>query len=262
MGDAQDRARESRWWLVVAAVGVAAALTGSVVEIFHGTEQTASRTVAQYGASVPRAEVARGAAPAARSYTELREGRRGPNAAWRPALSQLVYDTPEAPADLGERDAEKAASLALRAERRAYDGAPPQIPHVIDQQSSASCVACHTSGLRVGDRVAPVMAHARYASCTQCHVEASNGRVPASTFAVANAFVGLRPAGVGGERAWEGAPPTIPHTTLLREDCASCHGVWGRPGLRTTHPERQSCTQCHGPSAVLDLRPALFGGPR
>ncbi|HRC56557.1 MAG TPA: hypothetical protein PKU97_11575, partial [Kofleriaceae bacterium] len=69
-----------------------------------------------------------------------------------------------------------------------------------------------------------------------------------------SAFVGL-PAPGRGERAWPGAPPTIPHTTWMRERCDSCHGVWGASGLRSTHPWRQSCTQCHAPAAALDQRP-------
>lgn len=248
------------WWLVVAVVVGAAALAGSVVEIFHGTEAGVDRTVASYGARRPAAEAPPGPAEPARSYLELRDGRRGPNAAWSSHLDQLVSEAPPTPADAQTAVAGREATLTARAARRAYDGAPPVVPHVIDQASSASCVACHTAGLAVGDRVAPVMPHAPWASCTQCHAEGDNPRVP-SGLAVANTFEGLRPSGQGGQRAWLGAPPTIPHATHNRDDCASCHGVWGRDGLRTTHPERQSCTQCHAPSALLDARPGLLAHP-
>lgn len=68
-----------------------------------------------------------------------------------------------------------------------------------------------------------------------------------------NSFVGEQPV-FPGARAWPGAPPTIPHTTFMRINCASCHGVAGALGMRSTHPFRDSCTQCHAPSATRDQR--------
>jgi nitrate reductase (cytochrome), electron transfer subunit len=62
-------------------------------------------------------------------------------------------------------------------------------------------------------------------------------------------------------RAFDGAPPTIPHSTLMRTDCLSCHGPQGLYGLRTPHPERQSCLQCHAPGAHLDQYQFLSAGP-
>jgi hypothetical protein len=41
----------------------------------------------------------------------------------------------------------------------------------------------------------------------------------------------------------------------MREACASCHGPSGKRGLRSTHPVRASCQQCHARSAALDQRP-------
>jgi len=38
----------------------------------------------------------------------------------------------------------------------------------------------------------------------------------------------------------------------MREDCMSCHGPQGLFGLRTPHPDRPSCLQCHVPNAELD----------
>jgi cytochrome c-type protein NapB len=40
----------------------------------------------------------------------------------------------------------------------------------------------------------------------------------------------------------------------MRDDCMSCHGPQGLFGLRTPHPDRQSCLQCHVPNAELDQR--------
>jgi cytochrome c-type protein NapB len=77
-----------------------------------------------------------------------------------------------------------------------------------------------------------------------------------------NEFVGTK-APLKGTRAWPQAPPTMPHRTLMREDCLSCHGPQGLFGLRTPHPDRRSCTQCHVPSAELDQHlffPEFAGG--
>jgi cytochrome c-type protein NapB len=32
----------------------------------------------------------------------------------------------------------------------------------------------------------------------------------------------------------------------------SCHGYTGLQGIRTTHPWRQNCQQCHAPSATMN----------
>lgn len=178
-----------------------------------------------------------------------------PNAGWQSRFDTLRSPTPpgyasgatSAPAG----DAERALAVARRAGRRAYDGAPPVVPHPVDAMSSANCRVCHTEGLVVRDIVAPRMSHAEMGNCTQCHVPAGGGGVPGGPAAwalaiAANSFEGR--ASVGrGSRAWAGAPPTIPHGTWMRENCSSCHGPTGLAGLRTSHPERTSCVQCHVP---------------
>lgn len=184
------------------------------------------------------------AAPAAVGYADLPTATIRPNAGWDRSLSQLKFDRPGVFAPVVRTDEMKLAALADRAKNRAYDGAPPTVPHPVDSQSAASCLACHGEGIKVGDRVASKMSHAVMTNCTQCHVEQSP--VPAET-----GFVGVYRAGPG-ERANPGAPPTIPHHTLMRENCNSCHGLVTRPGTRTTHPWLTNCTQCHAPSAALD----------
>lgn len=153
-------------------------------------------------------------------------------------------------------EAERVAAVASRAERRAYDGAPPTIPHAVDQRGLPACVVCHERGMRVNGRVAPAMSHGPMASCLQCH--APSGGVPggearAASLSTASTFAGLE-APIRGERAQPGAPPQIPHRTFMRERCESCHGTWAS-GLAVSHPERQSCTQCHALSSALDQRP-------
>ncbi len=147
---------------------------------------------------------------------------------------------------------ERLAALATRAETRAYFGAPPVIPHEIDQfDSKATCLTCHGVGPD-GDDANPKTPHRDLASCTQCHVLAELDLF-IELDAAGNSFHGL-PEPNGGGRAWLGAPPTIPHSTLMRDQCLSCHGPSGLVGIRSSHPERLSCRQCHAPSAKLNQR--------
>jgi cytochrome c-type protein NapB len=63
---------------------------------------------------------------------------------------------------------------------------------------------------------------------------------------VANSFQGLEQGLRFGERLYPGAPPTIPHRLLMRENCGACHvGPGARAGIVTSHPERVRCRQCH-----------------
>jgi len=145
----------------------------------------------------------------------------------------------------GRPGARKTVAVA-RAERRAYDGAPPVIPHV---SFGAACTSCHTErGLDVeGVGFAPPMPHERtrgmsaLSMCTQCHVFQQTTDV-----LVATSFEGLPQDLRPGARAYEGAPPVMPHPAFLRENCRACHaGPAAREEIRTTHPERQNCRQCH-----------------
>jgi cytochrome c-type protein NapB len=192
----------------------------------------------------------------ARSYSEQRRLSDGPNGSWTNHLLKLVQPIVDYASLTNVTEAERAAALRERAARRAYDGAPPVVPHPVAQDSAASCLGCHGSGLMVKDKVASRISHASYTSCTQCHVPSTGPKIPVQETALLaplaeNDFQGLN-APMKGERAWAKAPPTVPHSTLMRSDCMSCHGPQGLYGLRTPHPDRQSCTQCHVPSAEID----------
>jgi cytochrome c-type protein NapB len=203
--------------------------------------------------------------PAAVGYAELPAASIKANDRWEGVLSTLYSPRP-APTDPVTRTEEmKLAALADRAKNRAYDTAPPTVPHPIDQANSASCLACHGTGLWVQDKLAPKVSHPHLANCTQCHVEGANPALAKFDAPLTeNTFGGVARSGPGS-RASPGAPPTIPHTTWMRQDCTSCHGLVARPGLRTTHPWLTSCTQCHAPSAALDQvafpHPAEGGPP-
>jgi len=187
------------------------------------------------------------------SYEAIGETDVSANRDWRSDLARLPRPEVDLFAEVSLDPELKRRSLAQRAELRAYNGAPPTIPHATDQMSDANCIACHTESLRIGDRLSPILPHAELRNCQQCHVSAGYVPFEGDGLAAPSTFRGID-APFQGERAWVGAPPTIPHTTFMRQNCLACHGPTADPGLRTTHPWRQSCTQCHAPSAELEQR--------
>ncbi len=153
-------------------------------------------------------------------------------------------------AEITITDSQKQFALAMRQQNRAFNGAPPTIPHPVEQLSTQTCMVCHGNGVKTETFRVSKMSHQFLANCTQCHVEAVPQNFTATEFGE-NTFVGL-PAPTGGARAFPNAPPTIPHSTWMRVDCMSCHGPTGLHGIRTAHPWRQNCQQCHAPSSKLD----------
>lgn len=203
-------------------------------------------------------QIAREGLREAPSYTELRLSARGTGPGW-PEEQALLATLSPTRLDPVERDATGLEALLLaRADRRAYDGAPPTVPHPIEQGGYPECLACHEEGLKIRDRTAPGMPHATLTSCTQCHVSTASGPPTGGVegqgaLSAGNTFTGLA-APERGPRAWDVAPPQIPHTSRMRDRCLSCHGVNGASPMRSTHPSRESCTQCHTSSAEQDQR--------
>jgi cytochrome c-type protein NapB len=145
----------------------------------------------------------------------------------------------------GHPGATKTAAVD-RALRRAYDGAPPTIPH---EPLGVECIACHTQeGMSVPDLgFAPASPHEKtegmsaMSRCQQCHVF----RRTKELF-VESAFAGFAQDLRHGKRLHDLAPPVIPHKILMRENCVACHaGPAAREEIRTSHPERVRCRQCH-----------------
>jgi cytochrome c-type protein NapB len=237
-------------------------VTASVSGYFMGLRQTGSqlkpaRTLSLVGTNTEeRASGESRSVRVATVYAVQNRLKDGPNARWENHLSKLVQTNVDFASLSNVTEAERAIAIRQRAARRAYDGAPPVVPHPVAQDSAAACLACHGPGLVVKDKVASKISHSAYASCTQCHVPAVGPRIPVTELALRepitdNDFTGIN-APLKGSRAWPQAPPTIPHATLMRGDCLSCHGPHGLFGLRTPHPDRQSCMQCHLPGAELD----------
>lgn len=186
-------------------------------------------------------------------YADVPNQAMGPTEAFQAKLASLPKQTDY---DLFKKivpsDSDKAASAKTRASRRAFNGAPPIIPHATENTNDSACYACHSSGIQMAGMKASVMSHEFLANCTQCHALTPPTPFKDVDGSVDNSFVGL-PAPKAGKRAYPGAPPTIPHSQWMRKNCSACHGgPNGWSGMESTHPWRTNCTQCHAPSASLD----------
>jgi cytochrome c-type protein NapB len=173
------------------------------------------------------------------------------------------------PAEAERRAAAHPRTLAMYRSVRAYPGAPPRIPHGLTEEEfrSGSCGGCHErGGYTARFRLyAPVTPHPEMGSCLQCHAvdeELVGLALPATadeTCLQCHRLDGTRPAFRSttwrapewpalGQRAMEGSPPWIPHDLEMRGNCLACHaGPAAVAELRTTHPERANCRQCHVP---------------
>lgn len=151
---------------------------------------------------------------------------------------------------------DQAAPVERRQDNRLYDGAPPTVPH--ETEGRSDCLTCHAEGdaLEDGKRAA-VTPHPELEHCVQCHVYQHD----VAPLVAIDFTGGTYP---DGPRAHAAAPPMIPHPLTMRENCVACHGPDGiDETIRTAHPERMRCQQCHvpahedwpGPRPDLEIEP-------
>ncbi len=151
---------------------------------------------------------------------------------------------------------------------RAFPGAPPRIPHGLTPEEfrSGGCNTCHERGgfsQRFGAYV-PITPHPEMGACLQCHVGDGDlmaislpSTDPSSRCRQCHAQGGARRVArtvdwiplkwpqLAGIKAGSDPQP-IPHTLEFRTNCLSCHVAPSAVAeIRTTHPERQNCRQCH-----------------
>ena len=254
--------QHSRTLLVLLlAVGMAA-----VSGAFMAMRQTEEETVPIGNDVAGGDHASRGGVGQAPRYGEIAGAKWLANEEWTYSLDNL----PREARDLSDQKAltpeELGAAIKARAERRAFDGAPPTVPHEIDQMSSASCLLCHGEGamVSIGGKQPATISHPFYSSCTQCHVPSDGLRrlteEESARLTVASFFKGKERAGAGS-RAYEGAPPTVPHPLWMRQNCMSCHGPSREHAIKTSHPSRQNCLQCHAPDAGFDNREQILNTP-
>lgn len=204
--------------------------------------------------------------PTAPKYKEIARTGWLANRDWNFTLADLPR-APDPPAGIpAPGPAELAAAIERRKSLRAYDGAPPVVPHAIDSISVSACTSCHGEGgdLVIGGRRPAEISHPWITNCTSCHVPANGLRQVTepseARLVVGNSFVGKSSAG-HGTRAFGGAPPTMPHAVWMRQNCMACHGPGREQAIRTSHPERRNCLQCHAPNSIFDNREAYLSGP-
>jgi cytochrome c-type protein NapB len=149
---------------------------------------------------------------------------------------------------------------------RAYPGAPPRIPHGLTptEFQTGGCRTCHERGgfsQRFGAYV-PLTPHAEMGACLQCHV--GDSKLMAIALPSTDPSARCRQCHAPNATRWRdssldwkasewpgiapatGAPPPIPHSLQFRGNCLSCHAApSGVEEIRTRHPERANCRQCH-----------------
>lgn len=144
-------------------------------------------------------------------------------------------------------------------DNRAYHGAPPTIPHPIDDERTfggKTCLQCHENGGFVSKFKAytPVTPHPELVNCRQCHVPEYTPKPfkPTTGGEFSTPEVGIN-------NALLTSPPVIPHQIQLRENCLACHAGPSAPKeIRVTHPERVNCRQCHVPKTPEGGTDGLF----
>jgi nitrate reductase (cytochrome), electron transfer subunit len=158
------------------------------------------------------------------------------------AGSSLGADRDATVTTVAEPNAQR--TLAVYYARRAFPGAPPVIPHpVFDALAEGkACLPCHAQGgwAPIFGGYAPVVPHPDLQSCWQCHVPQTANSVFRPT-----AWSTATPPKIGRVAA-PGSPPPIPHKLQMRENCLACHSGPGAVAeIRTSHPERANCRECH-----------------
>jgi cytochrome c-type protein NapB len=140
-----------------------------------------------------------------------------------------------------------------RAKTRAFYGAPPVIPHDVDDETNAACMECHYEEQDDGSLLSMSVPHDRFTNCRQCHVTQEPALPKSVAVSLETSWKGLAEPGTGS-RAHAEAPPVIPHKLFLRERCLACHGEEGlTEGVATEHPERSNCRQCHVAEAAGEM---------
>lgn len=141
---------------------------------------------------------------------------------------------------------------------RAFDGAPPVIPHeLVSEQGigSKTCLQCHENGgfVEQFNAYAPITPHPEMLNCKQCHVAKRTGGLFTSSNWVKPAPVQIDQA------AMAGSPPVIPHGLQMRENCLACHaGPSAAVEIRIDHPERVNCRQCHAATSQFGSNTMVF----
>lgn len=155
-------------------------------------------------------------------------------------------------------DKTKGRSLNEYYKNRAYNGAPPTIPHVLLSEKgigAKTCLQCHENGGYVDQfkAYAPITPHPEMINCKQCHVP----QITKSLF-VSTDWVRPAPSKIN-QAAMPGSPPVILHSLQMRENCLACHaGPSAAREIRIDHADRVNCRQCHAAVNQFDSNSVVF----
>lgn len=155
----------------------------------------------------------------------------------QPRAALTVYES-------APRPGAKVRTLREYYSRRAYAGAPPIIPHAVENDGviNDDCLSCHQDGGYVPEYNAytPITPHPEMGNCRQCHV-------PQTVEGLFVATEWMQPdLPKRGRQSIPGGPLQIPHPLQFRENCLACHaGPQAVVEIRSSHPERENCQQCH-----------------
>ena len=239
----------------------------AVSGFFMGMRQTEYQVTRNQLPAVEKTPISTAHIPTAPRYKEITQAEWLANRDWKFTLADLPRAVAPPSSQVAATPTETAAAIARRKSLRAYDGAPPVIPHAIDTLRSSACTSCHgeNADLVIGGKRPAEISHPWITNCTSCHVPADGLRqvtAPKETrLFVENSFIGKTSAG-HGSRAYGTAPPTMPHAVWMRQNCMACHGPGREQAIRTSHPERQNCLQCHAPNAAFDNRETYLTDPK
>lgn len=243
--------------LVIPAVLAAAAVT-AVVAVTVAIDRVTERRAAERELAAPTS------APLVAGVLEAPDEQIAAEAGvFRTSAGQLAIP----PASERQRAAHPRTLRTWRS-LRAYPGAPPRIPHgfTTAEFRTGACTTCHARGgfsPRFGAYV-PLTPHPEMGACLQCHV--GNDQVTGVALPSLDpnarcrqchspdALRGTETAPDWQAAAWpalaprvpDSGPPPIPHDLHWRGNCLACHsGPAAVAEIRTTHPERTNCRQCH-----------------
>jgi cytochrome c-type protein NapB len=122
----------------------------------------------------------------------------------------------------------------------------PLTPH----PGSAPCLQCHVGGDHV--MAVPAVSPNPNRRCHVCHGE--GGRPEPDIQAMLERRIEAWPQ--LAKKTPDRVPPPIPHDLQSRGNCLACHaGPAAVAEIRTGHPERADCRQCH---TAPDPEPGMF----
>jgi cytochrome c-type protein NapB len=262
--DVENYFRQHRKTLAVVFLVVCMLAVSGFFMGMRQTERQVTRNLPPTAAhpAFPTAEI-----PTAPRYKTISAAEWLANRDWKFTLADLPRAVAPPAGQAAATPAETRAAIEHRKSLRAYDGAPPVIPHAIDTLKSSACTTCHGTDthLVIGGKRPAEISHPWITNCTSCHVPADGLRQitapPATRLIVENSFSGKSSTG-HGPRAYGTAPPTMPHAVWMRQNCMACHGPGREQAIRTSHPERQNCLQCHAPNAAFDNRETYLTNPK